>query len=154
MTEPTGDVADGLVRELEDATRDAAGVHDVAGQDEKRHGHERKGVADAHGHALHGDDRADVVGDQVEQRADEQGEGYRHAQDDQQEKGAEQQGDHHAAPPSARPLRPTGPPRTRAIVWSASLRHTIAQPTGTAAMRRLIGICIAELAICHCSPVK
>ena len=66
-------------REIVDAVGDAGVVHQIAGENEERHGEERKAV-DAADHAMHDDERRHVAGQQdVDESRSRHGDGHGHA---------------------------------------------------------------------------
>lgn len=90
-----GDPAHRHQGEVDEPARDAAGVHEVAREDEQRHGQQREALdADVH---LLPDDVGGVVPRQERQRGGERGDPERHrdrhAREQQHEERAEQDGD-------------------------------------------------------------
>ena len=108
--------------EGDDAARQAAGVHDLAGQHEERHGQQRKAVG-AFGGVLRQDLRIEHVQVPHQRRAaQQQRERDRHPQRHGAEQRPEEDGDGHAGSPL--------PPRTsRHSSWAMTIAASTAKTT-------------------------
>ena len=99
IAQATLDVADEHAGRVDDAARDAAGIHQLAGQHEQRHGHQREAVG-AGQHVLRQDLGIEEI--QLEHhgdRAEQQREGDGHAQGDQPQQHDQEDGQDHLSGP-------------------------------------------------------
>ena len=134
LRQPARQPAGQKPRKFEQPLRDAGRIHQIAGEDEERHGQQRKrlrGVV----HALHGDGRRHVIADQ-EDRDGRERECERYGYVDEQKEEEEQDGDQRQHHTTSRTSVLASRPESATKICSTKVIIISAKPAGSAAVAK------------------